>query len=83
MKQAAGIVGRRPTVMASWMLDDANLCAVWRRGATANCKLVIPGNLRFAQLDPQKINFEYRVPCLGVTGGWYTEYPLRTVIGEF
>jgi len=83
MKQATGLIGRRPVVRGSWMFEQANKCGVWRRGETASAKLVIPGNMRFSQLRPQVHNFEYRVPCMGVTGGWYTEYPLRAVIGEW
>lgn len=83
VKQATEIIGERPIVRGSWMFEQSNLCAVWRRGETASCKAVIPGNMRFSQLAPQVQNFEYRVPCMAVTGGWYTEYPLRVVIGEF
>jgi hypothetical protein len=83
VKQVRGITGRTPVIMGSWMFEVANKCAVWRRGDTASAKLVIPGNMRFSQLNPQVVNYEHRVPCLGVTGGWYTEYPLRAVIGEF
>lgn len=81
--QARGILGQDLNIMASWMFDVATKCAVWKRGEKANAKAVIPGNLRFAQLEPQRINFEYRVPTFSVSGGWYTEYPLATCIGEF
>lgn len=83
MREAEGILGRRPRVMGSWQFKKHNVCAAWTRGRTATNKLVIPANVRFSQLDVQVNNFEYKVPCWANTGGWYTEYPLYAVIGEF
>jgi hypothetical protein len=82
-EQASKLVGREMNIMPSWRFEEADICAVWSRGQKANAKLVIPDNLMFEQLALQIRGFDYQVPCYGVSGGWYTEYPLATCIGKY
>lgn len=82
-EKVKGIIGVEPEVRGSWMLQAHNKCVVFRRGAAATNKLVIPGNMRWVQLEMQRYILEFRVPCIAMCGGFYTEYPLRMCVGVF
>jgi hypothetical protein len=82
-EMSSKVVGGKLNVMPSVRFEEADICAVWARGQRANAKLVIPGNMRFAQLPVQVNNLDFKVPCLAASGGWYTEYPLATCIGRY